>query len=220
MNAIGPSLLRFSDLVGVGVFAVSGALAAGRKKLDLFGALVIAVVTAIGGGTLRDLLLGRLPVFWVRDAIYLPIILGATIFTVLYTRFRSPPVRMLLVADALGLSLFAISGAEIAQEVTRSAMVIILMGVISGVAGGVVRDVLCAEIPLILRSGRLYATAALGGTSVFYVVQGLGAPHRLAAGLGMLTVLTLRMASIFFGLTLPVYEVRHDRPEKSAGFEA
>lgn len=207
MHAITPSLLRLSDLVGVGVFAVSGALAAGRKRLDLFGTLVIAVVTAIGGGTLRDLLLGRLPVFWVEDSIYLPIILGSTAFTILYTRFRSPPVRVLLLADALGLSLFAISGAEIAQGFTKSAVVVILMGVISGVAGGVVRDVLCNEIPLILRSGRLYATAALGGTSVYFALQTLGAPHRLAAGLGMLTVLSLRLASIFFGLTLPVYEV-------------
>ena len=210
MHAITPTLLRFSDLVGVGVFAVSGALAAGRKRLDLFGALVIAVVTAIGGGTLRDLLLGRLPVFWVGDAIYLPIILGSTALTVLYTRFRHPPERMLFLADALGLSLFAISGAEIAQSVTGSPFVVILMGVVSGVAGGVVRDVLCNEIPLILRSGHLYATAALGGTSVYFAVQALGAPHRLAAILGMSTVLTLRLASIFFGLSLPVYEL----PEK------
>src|SRR6185369_2350192 len=101
---------------------------------------------------------------------------GATAFTVLYTRFRSPPVRMLLLADALGLSLFAVSGAEIAQGVTDSPVVVILMGVISGVAGGVVRDVLCNEVPLILRPGRLYATAALGGTGVYEVVQALGAP--------------------------------------------
>src|SRR5918998_745786 len=102
------------DLLGVAVFAVSGALAAGRKSLDLLGVLVIAVVTAIGGGTIRDLLLNRHPIFWIADPTYLVVICIAAALTIVYVRLRAPPGNSLLVADALGLALFTITGAQIA----------------------------------------------------------------------------------------------------------
>jgi uncharacterized membrane protein YeiH len=207
VTVLGFPLLRVLDLTGVFVFAVSGALAAGRKRLDLFGVCVIAVVTAIGGGTLRDLLLGRLPVFWVSDPLQLPVILAATAATLLYTRAYQPPVKFLLVADALGLALFAVSGAQIAESVTHQAVVVVLMGALSCTAGGVVRDVLCNEIPLILQGGNLYATAALGGAAVYVLAHALGGSPSLATGAGMATVLALRLAAIFFGIRLPIYEL-------------
>lgn len=200
------SLLAALDLLGVAVFAVSGALAAGRKRLDLFGVFVLAVVTAIGGGTLRDLLLGR-PVFWVGAPVYLPVIFAAAAGTVVYTRFQKPPSNLLLIADALGLALFSVSGAQIAETFSASFFVVTLMGALSGTAGGAVRDVLCNEIPLVLRGGSLYATAALGGAAVFHLLHRAGAPPELAAGLGMLTAAALRFASIFLGLKLPSYEL-------------
>lgn len=214
MNVLGLPLPRLLDLAGVAVFAVSGVLAAGRKRLDLFGVCVIAVVTAIGGGTLRDLLLGRLPVFWVSDPIHLPVILAATAATVLYTRFYQPPVKFLLVADALGLALFAVSGAQIAERATSQAIVVVLMGAVTCTAGGVLRDVLCNEIPLILQGGNLYATAALGGAAVYTAAHSLGASPLTGTLLGMATVLALRLATIFFGLRLPIYELQDppDRP--------
>lgn len=214
MDILGLPLLRLLDLAGVAVFAVSGALAAGRKRLDLFGVCVIAVVTAIGGGTLRDLLLGRLPVFWVSDPIHLPVILAATAATVVYTRFYQPPVKFLLVADALGLALFAVSGAQIAESATSQAIVVVLMGAVTCTAGGVLRDVLCNEIPLVLQGGNLYATAALGGAAVYTAASSLGATPLTGTLLGMATVLALRLASIFFGLRLPIYELPEsaDRP--------
>ena len=207
MGVIQVVLIRFLDLAGVAVFAVSGVLAAGRKRLDLFGVFVVAVVTAIGGGTLRDILLGRTPVFWVRDSIHVPVILGATAFTILYTRFRVPPLRFLLIADAVGLAIFSVSGAQIAEAQQASWIVVILMGAITGAAGGMIRDALCGEIPLILRGRQLYASAALGGTSLFALVHGLGGAPYLAAAVGFSTVMVLRLASIFFGIELPIYDL-------------
>jgi uncharacterized membrane protein YeiH len=141
------------DLLGVGVFAISGVLAAGRKSLDLLGVAVIAVVTAIGGGTLRDLLLDRHPIFWIADAAYLWVILAATGITLGYLRFWIASRRALLVADALGLAFFTIGGVQITQQAGHSDPIALLMGTITGVAGGVLRDVLTAEIPLIFRPG-------------------------------------------------------------------
>jgi len=113
-------ILYALDLLGVAVFAISGALAAGRKGLDLLGVVVIAAITAVGGGTLRDLLLGRHPIFWIEDVTYLVVIVVAAALTLVYVRLRSPPGRALLVADAMGLALFAISGAQVAEAVGLS----------------------------------------------------------------------------------------------------
>jgi uncharacterized membrane protein YeiH len=137
----------------VAVFAISGALAGGRKGLDLFGVTVIAIVTSIGGGTLRDLLLDRHPIFWIADPSYLWAVLAGTALTVAYTRLWVATRRALLVADALGLAFFAIGGTQIALQAGKSALIALLMGTITGVAGGVMRDFLTGEVPLILRPG-------------------------------------------------------------------
>lgn len=157
-------LIRYVlELLGVAVFAISGILAAGRKSLDWLGAAVIAIVTAIGGGTLRDVLLDRHPIFWIVDPTYLLVILAATGVTLGYVHLRIPAPRALPVADALGLAFFTIGGVQIAQQAGLRGLLAVLMGVITGVAGGLIRDVLCAEIPLILRRGRRYATSAIVG---------------------------------------------------------
>jgi uncharacterized membrane protein YeiH len=131
-------IVRFLELLGVAVFAVSGALVAGRKKLDLLGVVIIAAVTAIGGGTIRDLLLDRHPVFWVADPIYLYIILLSAAVTIVYVRRFRPPERLLLVADALGLALFSISGAQIAERAGLQGIAVVLMGTLTGSAGGMI----------------------------------------------------------------------------------
>jgi uncharacterized membrane protein YeiH len=202
-------LLYILDLLGVAVFAISGALAAGRKGLDLFGVLVIAAITAIGGGTLRDLLLDRHPIFWIDDPTYLVVILGAAGFTLAYVRLREPPGRALLVADALGLGLFAVAGAQIAEGVGLGTLIIVLMGTMTGVAGGVLRDVLTAQVPLILRRD-IYATAAIAGILVYLLLSALGLPPGVAAVLGMLSVVTLRLLAIMKGLRLPVFRLPRD----------
>ncbi len=200
-------ILYILDLIGVAVFAISGALAAGRKQLDLLGVVVIAVVTAIGGGTLRDLLLDRHPVFWIENPIYLQVILAAALLTVLYAKFLRPPHKALLIADALGLALFSISGAQIAEQANLHGIIIILMGTITGTAGGVLRDVLLADIPVILRRGRIYATAAIGGIGAYLLLQQLGLESSLAALLGMGVVAVLRLTAIIWGLMLPIFSL-------------
>lgn len=205
-------VLYFLDLLGVAVFAVSGALAAGRKRLDLLGVMVTAIVTAIGGGTLRDVLLDRHPVFWIQNPIYLTVILVSAALTLIYVRWRkslrqSPLVKALLIADALGLALFAITGAQIAEQANLSGMIVVLMGTITGVAGGVVRDVLLAEIPLILRRSNIYATAAIVGVIVYLVLKFLGIPDGFASLSGMAVIFGLRLAAIVWDLRLPVFEL-------------
>lgn len=198
------------DLAGVAVFAVSGALAAGRKSLDLLGVVVLATVTAIGGGTLRDLLLDRHPVFWVANPLYLLVIAGAALATVLYTRRRKPPRKALAVADALGLAFFVIAGAQLAEAAGLPALSVVVMGVITGTAGGVTRDVLAAEIPLIFRRGELYATAALAGVVAYLLLVRLGIPREAAALAGMTGIVLLRFAAILWGLRLPTFTYAAD----------
>jgi uncharacterized membrane protein YeiH len=195
------------NLIGVFVFGISGALAAGRKRLDLLGVAVIAVVTSIGGGTLRDLLLDRHPIFWIDDPTHLGAILAGAAFAVVWVRFRRPPDRALLIADAIGLAFFAIGGAQLAEAAGLAPAIVVLMGVMTGVAGGVLRDVLTAEVPLIFRPGSLYATAAIAGVTLYLLLQFTGVPRDVSAVTGMISIAGLRFAAILWGLTLPAFEL-------------
>jgi uncharacterized membrane protein YeiH len=200
--------LLLVDLLGVMVFAVSGALAALRKEMDLLGVLVIAAVTALGGGTVRDLLLDRHPVIWVTEPLYIYAALGAAILTVVYTRFRKAPDSALSIADALGLGFFVISGARITLELGYGGVIVVLMGTTTGVVGGVIRDILSARVPLILRKGELYATTAIAGVTFYLVLLGLGVAEGIAAGVGMATVVGLRLVAIIWKVGLPVIPLR------------
>jgi uncharacterized membrane protein YeiH len=193
------------NLFGVAVFAVSGVLAAGRKNLDLLGVLVIAIVTAIGGGTLRDLLLDRHPIFWFREGEHLAVIVIAALLTLAYLQFRRLPERSLVVADALGLAVFTISGTQVATAADHPAVVAVIMGVMTGVAGGVIRDVLTAEIPLIFRRGDLYATPAITGAALYLLLLYSPLPRPLPTVLAVAAIVGLRLASIFWGLRLPAF---------------
>lgn len=200
--------LHLLSLLAVAVFAASGALAAGRKGLDWIGVGVIAGVTAVGGGTIRDLLLDRHPIFWIADPLQLLVIMGAAALTLLYVRFRQPPWSALLVADALGLALFSIIGAQIAEQQGHPGIVAVLMGTITGSAGGVLRDILTGEVPLLLRNAEvLYATAAIAGITVYLLAKAGGVPPVPSALLGMVTVAAIRFAAIFWKLRLPVFRL-------------
>ena len=201
------TLLQLIDLIGVGVFAISGALAAGRKHLDLLGVVVIAMVTAIGGGTTRDLLLDR-RIFWISQPSYLWVILVSALITILWTRRLRPPDRALGIADALGLALFAISGAQIAERLGMPGIVCVIMGTITGVAGGILRDVLTNEIPMVLRRGQIYATAAIAGISVYLLLRAFaGVDEPPAALAGMVTIAALRISAVLWNWTLPVFRL-------------
>jgi uncharacterized membrane protein YeiH len=200
-------ILYLLDLAGVAVFAVSGALAAGRKRFDLLGVAVIATVTAVGGGTTRDVLLNRHPVFWIEDPTYLLVTLAAAALALLFVRFRKPPRASLLVADALGLALFTVSGAQLAEERDLPGLIVVIMGTITGSAGGLLRDVLSAEVPLLFRQTDLYATAAIAGATAYLVLQAVGMERTPAALVGMAAVAGLRLAAIWWKLRLPVFGV-------------
>lgn len=193
----------YLDLAGVAVFAATGVLAARGRDLDLIGVIVVAAITAIGGGTLRDLLLNRHPIFWVTDSWYLIVIIASALLTVAYVRFRPPPNATLLVADALGLGLFALSGAQLAEAAQCPPLIVVLMGTMTGVTGGILRDVITAQVPLILRR-EIYATAAIAGVTAYLGLQALEISRVAAFGTGVTVVVALRLLAIRWGLHLPV----------------
>ncbi|MCV2356145.1 trimeric intracellular cation channel family protein [Paucibacter sp. B2R-40] len=202
-------VLYWMDLAGVAVFAISGALAAMQARLDLFGVLVLAAITAIGGGTLRDMLLGRHPIFWMRDTRYIKVIALTALLTTLATQLASGWGQVLqtgngalLIADTLGLALFALCGAEIAEEAGKPRLVVVLLGTITASGGGVLRDLMTGQVPLLLRRD-IYASAAIGGISAYLLLRALGVPRQLAFFTGMLMVVALRLAALHYGWQLP-----------------
>jgi len=199
-------LLYWLDLFGIVVFALSGALMAGRYKLDPFGVVVLASVTAIGGGTIRDIILDT-PVFWVANPIYLYVILVTAVLTILIIRRpKRIPKRFLLIADAFGLALFAVLGTEKALSLGVPISVAVVMGTITGVAGGMIRDVICNVIPMILRQ-EIYATAAILGGGLFALFQYLGWPDNLSLISAILSALALRLAAIYWRVSLPAFQI-------------
>lgn len=210
-------MIRFLlEMAGVMVFAASGVLSAARKNMDLMGVAVIGIITALGGGTIRDVLLERHPVYWIGDTSYLWACLAAVALTLVYVRYRVPPERELMVADALGLALFTIGGSQIAQQLGANGLIMILMGVMTGTAGGVLRDVLSAEVPLIFRKGHLYASASLAGTVAYQLLDRLGVERQGAALASMALIAMLRLGAIMYGWHLPIPRVRPANPAPPA----
>lgn len=197
------------DLFGTGVFAVTGALAAVRKRMDIFGVAVVAMVTAIGGGTLRDLMLGRTPVFWVHDPWYIIVILAAAAATFAWAWIVHHYMGQLLVADALGLAVFTVIGSQVALAEQGSALVAIMMGVMTGAVGGIIRDVLCNEVPLILRK-EIYATASLAGAIIYVAGARLKMDPDVIVPLAIAVVFLTRLAAIKWRLSLPVAREESD----------
>jgi uncharacterized membrane protein YeiH len=198
------------DWLGVIVFAISGALVASRKQMDVVGFALLGTATGIGGGTLRDLLLGLSPVFWVREPVYLVvcvIVSGAVFLTAHIPQSR---YRVLLWFDALGLALFAVTGAERALLAGSGPVVAVAMGVITATFGGIIRDVLGNESPVVL-SREVYVTAALVGATVFVVLSGFGLGRESAFGAGLFVGLVVRGMALRQGRYLPRYRERPGR---------
>nr|WP_288356179.1 trimeric intracellular cation channel family protein [uncultured Pseudomonas sp.] len=200
-------LFYFADLFGVAVFAITGALMAGRKSMDLFGVLVIAIITALGGGTLRDVILGNHPVSWIRNDTYILVATLAGLGTVIWVRMTRPiHEKGLLIADAFGLAVFTVIGTEVALQYAMPSSTAVIMGIMTGVAGGVMRDVICNEIPLIFKK-EIYATACLAGAVTFVLLRMVQTPHWLDTGLAMLVVLGIRLAAIRWRFSLPRFHL-------------
>ena len=197
------------DHLGVAVGAMSGVLAARGKKIDLFGVLVLAVVTAFGGGTVRDMLVGDLPVFWLRGPWLLTNAIITGLLTFITARWHEPPRRAFLVVDAIVLAAFAMIGTRKGLTMGFSAPVCVLLGVVTGIVGGILRDVLMREVPVVFRSEiHLYATAALIGSALCLGLRAAGVSELVALLAGGVTVLLLRLAGIYWKLSLPLFETR------------
>lgn len=201
------NLLYWAGLSAVAVNALTGVLDAGRKQMDLIGVVMVGAATALGGGTVRDVLLGR-TVFWIADQIYLIVALVATLAVFFAVRNLRLPPRLFLIPDAFGLALFTIVGTQIALEWEAPWLAASLLGMITGVVGGVLRDVLCNDIPLIFVRGELYASAAWVGALVLVGLQALSVSPVAAAWVGMAVVLAIRLAAMAFRITLPTYSER------------
>ncbi|TYK66994.1 trimeric intracellular cation channel family protein [Colwellia echini] len=199
-------LLFYLDIFGVIVFALSGALMAGRYQLDPFGVVVLASVTAVGGGTIRDVIL-QTPVFWVVKPYYLYVILATALLTIIIiSKPKRIPKRFLLIADALGLALFAVVGTQKALHLGAPIPVAVVLGTITSIAGGMIRDVLCNVIPMILRE-EIYALAAILGGSLYVLLHWLGWSEISAMMVAVTAALTLRLAAIYWHLSLPAFHL-------------
>ena len=192
-------MLLYLDYLGVFVFALSGALMAIRKEMDVFGILVLALMPAVGGGTLRDLMLD-LPVFWIHQNSYLYLTVAAAVSAMLWKRMVKARSQLLVWADAVGLAVFSVGGTTVALNHAASIPVALMMGVITAVAGGIIRDVIANEIPLVLHR-EIYATAALCGAATYTVLHPFDLPY--ASVLAVMVALAARGAGIRYGLSLP-----------------
>ena len=201
------SLLYWIGLAAVSVNALTGVLDAGRKQMDLVGVVMVGSATALGGGTVRDLLLDR-TAFWISDQTYLVVALATTVVIFFAVRGLRLPPRLFLIPDAVGLALFTVVGTQVALEWQAPWLVASLLGVITGVLGGVLRDVLCNDVPLIFVRGELYASAAWAGALALIGLQALGLSAVAAAWVSMAVVLIARLLAMAFRITLPTYSER------------
>ena len=200
------------DHFGVTVASISGVLAARGRKIDLFGVVVLALVTAFGGGTIRDVTLGDVPVFWVRDIGFLGNAAATAVATFYVARVFDFRYGVLLVADAFVLAIFTMAGAQKALAFHTAPGAVLFMGVTTGVAGGMIRDLLTGQIPLVFRQEiHLYATASFLGAFSFLLSEWLGTSARVSVLVGFLVTLIVRLASLRWRIALPLFEARDDR---------
>jgi uncharacterized membrane protein YeiH len=194
--------MHIVEILGTFSFAVSGTSVAMKKKLDIFGILIISFVTSIGGGTLRDIMLGNTPVAWLRDATTINVILASTIGTVLFGKFISKLNVSLFLFDSLGLGLFTFIGIQKGMDMHFSNGVCVAIGMLSGCFGGVIRDTLLNEIPLVFRK-EIYASTCILGGAVYFLLHALKVDNQLSQTIGIATIVLLRKIVVRFNLSLP-----------------
>ena len=190
------------DLLGTVAFAISGVLVAMDKKLDLFGVVIIAFVTAIGGGTLRDLLIGDTPVAWMQEIAYSITIVGAVIFAILFQRRLKYLRRSLFLFDTLGIGLFTMVGIDKGLDEGLRPFFCVALGVITASFGGVLRDILCNEIPVVFRK-EIYATACITGGILYFLLLMTTIEEKYAYAISILTIIIIRLLAVRFHIALP-----------------
>lgn len=192
------------------VAAMSGALLAYFKKLDLIASLSLAMLTALGGGTLRDILLQR-TIFWIETPHYIWVAVLASLFTTIYTSNHKPPLKLLLICDAIGLAFFTILGAQVAVAEGHSSSwaIIIIMALLTGVSGGVLRDIFANEIPYLFRATEsLYSIVSLIGVVSYLLLKQIGFTAEIVNTLSISIIIVLRLLAIYYNIRLPQFKVK------------
>ena len=205
------TLVAFLDHAAVLVFALTGALVASRAQLDIIGFAFLAVLTGVGGGTVRDVILDRNPVFWLADPTYLGVALTAAILVFFTAHLFESRYRVMLWLDAAALAFAVAAGAGIAANLEQSVTIVIVMGTVTGCLGGLMRDVVANEVPLVLKQGELYVTCAVVGAAVVALAPMIGASALVTVLASAGATFALRAGSIAFGWQLPVYKSRPPR---------
>ena len=205
------TLVAFLDHAAVLVFALTGALVASRAQLDIIGFAFLAILTGVGGGTMRDVILDRNPVFWIADPTYLGVAISAAFLVFFTAHLFESRYRVMLWLDAAALAFAVAAGARIAAGLDQSVTIIIVMGTITGCLGGLMRDVVANEVPLVLKQGELYVTCAVAGAAVVAIAPLLGLSALVTVVVSGVTTFELRAGSIAFGWSLPVYKSRPPR---------
>ncbi len=197
------SLFNILDILGTIAFAISGALAAMNRKMDLLGIFIIAFVTAIGGGTLRDVLIGQTPVTWMENLVYIYVIAISAILAIIFRNKLDYLKKSLFLFDTIGLGIFTITGVETGIENDLAPIISIALGGMTGAFGGVIRDILCNEIPVIFRKAEIYATACFIGGLFFVIMYRYNLDMDLIYIVTSLTVISIRLLAVKYHITLP-----------------
>lgn len=200
------TLVALLDHASVLIFAITGALVASRAQLDLVGFAFIACLTALGGGTIRDLLLDRNPIFWIDNPAYLGVAVIAALVIFFTAHLLESRIRTLIWLDSFALAVAVPAGAGVALGLDQSAVIVVLMGMITGCMGGLMRDVVVGEVPLVLKQGELYVTAAFAGALTATIALSFDVEVPVALLACAVVTWVLRAGSLFFGWHLPVYK--------------
>lgn len=200
-------LLTVLFVIGITAEAITAALAAGRQKMDLFGVVALAALTGLGGGTIRDMILDTYPLTWVRDPIYLIIVVVAALGTVSLSFLMHYFRRVFLLADAVGLATFSVIGMQIALELGHGFVIASVAAVVNGVSGGVLRDLMSDRVPLVF-SKELYASVSILATGTYMALLAAGVSENWTIIITLLAAFGLRVIAMYFGLSLPVFEYR------------
>lgn len=203
------SLIYLFDMIGIVACSISGTILAKHKNFDVFGCLLVSIVTAIGGGTVRDVILDRHPLFWMVDMSYLTLITVSSLVMQIFFHPNSRRVdKFLKLSDTIGLSAFTLIGIKVADSMGANVPVALLLGVITIIVGGIIRDMICNEIPLVLQQ-EIYISASLTGGILYFALRNLGVSAWIADISAMATIFTLRMLAIRYDWQFPTIEWKY-----------